>query len=81
MIIINLIFSYYIAFEAFVSREKLKTTDDNTTFFVFSWIYILNTKDMVAIFIMSISLFFFLPVLYVFWVQIKNRLFKPGKSR
>ena len=81
MIIINLIFSYYIAFEAFVSREKLKPTDDNTTFFVFSWIYILNTKDMVAIFIMSISLFFFLPVLYVFWVQIKNRLFKPGKSR
>ena len=80
MILINLIFSYYIAFEAFLSKEKLKPKEDNTTFFVFSWIYILNTKDMVAVFIMSLSLFFFIPVLLVLWVQIKNRLFKTRKS-
>ena len=80
MIISNLIFSYYIAFEAFLSIEKTKPPDENTTYFVFSWIYILNTKDMIAIFIMSLCIFFFLPVLYVLWTQIKNRIFKTRKN-
>ena len=80
MIITNLIFSYYIAFEAFLFIEKTKPPEENTTYFVFSWIYILNTKDMIAIFIMSLCLFFFLPVLYVLWNQIKNRIFKQSKN-
>ena len=80
IVIINLIFSYYIALEAFLSKEKVKPAEDNTTFFVFSWIYILNTKDMVAVFIMTVSIFFFFPVCFVLWVQIKNRLFKTRKS-
>ena len=80
MIISNLIFSYYIAFEAFLFIEKTMPPEENTTYFVFSWIYILNTKDMIAIFIMSLCLFFFLPVLYVLWNQIKNRIFKQSKN-
>ena len=80
IVITNLIFSYYIAFKAFLSKEKIKSNDDNTTFFVFSWIYILNTKDMIAIFIMSIAIFFFFPVCFVLWVQIKNRVFKTRKN-
>ena len=79
IVIINLIFSYYIALEAFLSKEKVKPAEDNTTFFVFSWIYILNTKDMVAVFIMTVSIFFFFPVCFVLWIQIRNRLFKTRK--
>ena len=63
-----------------LSKEKVKPAEDNTTFFVFSWIYILNTKDMVAVFIMTVSIFFFFPVCFVLWVQIRNRLFKTRKS-
>ena len=80
IVITNLIFSYYIAFKAFLSKEKVKPAEDNTTFFVFSWIYILNTKDMVAVFIMNIAIFFFFPVCFVLWVQIKNRVFKTRKN-
>ena len=80
MIISNLIFSYFIAFEAFLFIEKTMPPEENTTYFVFSWIYILNTKDMIAIFIMSLCIFFFLPVLYVLWNQINNRIFKTRKN-
>ena len=80
MIISNLIFSYFIAFEAFLFIEKTMPPEENTTYFVFSWIYILNTKDMIAIFIMSLCIFFFLPVLYVLWTQMKNRIFKTRKN-
>ena len=80
IVLINLGYCYYVALTAFMVKEG-PSTDKGIHLFHFSYLIKYSSKDMMSVFIMTISLFFFIPVGYVLWVQIKNRLFSKKNIR
>ena len=83
VVLTNLIFSYYIGILVFIYGEnylsskrpqsQMPSLVDNYKLFSFTFILGFRTYNLMAIFIMTICILFFVPVSYVLWVQIKNR--------
>lgn len=76
VILLNLIVCYYIALTAFLIKDTASI--ERRGGFGFAFIFLQTPKDVFAIFIMSICILFFVPVVYVLWIQIKNRCFKKA---
>lgn len=79
----NLAFCYYISLIAFIYGDNYKGTKISEkkifqdkyldSVFGFSFIIKFQSKNLMALFIMSICIFFFVHVSFVLWTQIKNR--------
>ena len=82
IVLVNLAYSYYIAFTAFlISNNNINNNmkDKGLHVFNFGFIVGFSSKDMMAVFVMSVCLCFFLPALYVLWIQINNRWISKKK--
>lgn len=79
VILLNLIVCYYIALTAFLIKDSASIQTKGGLGFAF--IFLHTPKDVFAIFIMSVCILFFVPVVYVLWIQIKSRCFKKAPTK
>ena len=87
VILMNLIFSFYLGINSLVITKEedflnFKIKGDNIlinslkTILNMRWLFRYEIEDLIGILIIIISSFFFIPVFYVLWIQIRNRLMK-----
>lgn len=83
VVLLNLGFSYYVALITFLMKETSTSSleDQGLHLFNFGYLAKYNPKDMMSAFIMTICIFFFIPVCYVLWTQIKNRFYTKKKIK
>ena len=79
--LVNLVFNIYICVTALDNTKKNKTGDyyfmkNFEVIWNMRWIFNYTISDLIAIMILIVSSFFFIPVFYVLWAQVKN--LNPG---
>ena len=79
--LLNLVFNIYICVTALDNTKKNKTGDyyfmkNFEVIWNMRWIFNYTISDLIAIMILIVSSFFFIPVFYVLWAQVKN--LNPG---
>lgn len=72
VLIFNLAFNYVIALKAFLINDNGVFVDEEPII-IFGFVYFRRIKDILSLFIMCVSLFFIIPVIYVLYNQFKNR--------
>ena len=86
-ILMNLIFSFYLGINSLINTKEedflnFKIKGDNVFFNLMKsvlnmrWLFKYEIEDLIAIVVIISSSFFFLPVFYVLWIQIRNRVIK-----
>ena len=85
VILCNLIFSFYLAVNSLLNTRQedylnFKIKEKNiflkslNTLLNMRWLFKYDISDLIAIVIIIVSCFFFMPVFYVLWIQIRNRV-------
>ena len=85
VILCNLIFSFYLAVNSLLNtrqedylnfkiKEKKIFLKSLNTLLNMRWLFKYDISDLIAIVIIIVSCFFFMPVFYVLWIQIRNRV-------
>ena len=72
----NLAMNYLISFKIFLIKEKGLdgfVMEEENAFVLFGFLYVLRVKDILSLFIMTINLFFIVPVCYVLYCQFRNK--------
>ena len=85
VILCNLIFSFYLAVNSLMNTRdedylNFKIKGKNIVLNLMKsllnmrWLFKYDIQDLIAIVIIIVSCFFFMPVFYVLWIQIRNRV-------
>jgi palmitoyltransferase len=86
--LLNLIFNFCLSLDALGDTQISNNSSNNKYYFMRSievllnmrWVFNYRISDLISIMILIVSSFFFIPVLYVLWVQVKNIIFGNKNS-
>ena len=77
--LLNLIFNFFVGLGALKNGNKQALNNNNNNYnknieeiLNMRWIFTYGVSDLIAIMILIVSFFFFIPVSYVLWNQLKN---------
>lgn len=75
LLIANLGLNYLIAFRIFMLEDGINgfLLDQDNAIVLMGVFYVKKVKDILSLFVMTVSLFFILPVCYVLYTQFKNK--------
>ena len=87
MILINLIFSFYLGINSLMNTKQEDFLDFKIkgdyilmnsikTFLNMRWLFQYEIEEIIGILVIIVSGFFFMPVFYVLWIQVRNRILR-----
>ena len=84
--LLNLIFNFFVGLGALKNGNKQALNNNNNNYMKnieeilnMRWIFTYGVSDLIAIMILIVSFFFFIPVSYVLWNQLKNFILRSHR--